>query len=202
MKKQLLIIAGLLLSFFFPSLVYSQNAKYISKTDASTNVASDSTALQSLVVKLLKWHQSDRKSDFEPLVNNSKDSVYSGINWGLHKKRMLQLEETGLFTKSFLDNYQQIALQLDKELKTNKTKYFVGDLPPYGNETSEWCNCQDYPNNFWKRLKIVNLEITGNAANFKWTAGNNFSYSIKAIKENNKWKIATLEKFTIKNFSW
>src|ERR1041385_2298962 len=115
---------------------------------------------------------------------------------------MAELEKTDLFAKDFLDNYQNIALHLDKELKQNKTKYFVGDLPPYGDETNEWCNCQDYLGNIWKHLKIVDLKINDNSATFKWTWGDNFFYSVKTRKENNVWKITELETFTIKHFSW
>ena len=202
MKRYIKTISGLLILLSFSGFAYAQNSKVISKTGNPTDFKSDSTELKSLVVKLLKWHESDKKSDFEPLTGDSKDTVYTGINWQLHKTRMAELEKTNFFAKDFLDNYQNIALHVDKELKENKTKYLVGDLPPYGDETNEWCNCQDYPGNIWKHLKIVNLKITDNSATFKWTWGDNFFYSIKASKENNVWKIAELEKFTIKNFSW
>jgi hypothetical protein len=118
------------------------------------------------------------------------------------QKRETALDKTNFFTKCFLDNYQKIALHLDKELKQNKTKYIVGELPPYGNDANEWCNCQDYPSKIWKLLKIVALKITDNSATFKWTWGDNYFYSIKAEKENNIWKIAELERFNIKDFSW
>ena len=140
--------------------------------------------------------------DFEPLLKNPKDTIYTGIDWQAHKKRVAELEKTNFFTKSFLDNYQQIALHLDKELKQNKTKYIVGELPPFGDDASEWCDCQDYPGNFWKRLKIIVLKINNNSATIKWTWGDNFFYSLKASKENNIWKIAEMERFNIIYFSW
>ena len=202
MKRQIKTIATLLILFSFSGFAYSQDTKVISKTSSSTSFKTDSTELKSLVVELLKWHETDKKSDFEPLLNSPTDTIYTGINWELHKKRVAELEKTSFFSRDFLDNYQNIASHLDKELKLNKTKYFVGDLPPYGNEANEWCNCQDYPGNIWKRLQIVNLTINDNAAAFQWTWGENFFYSIKARKENNVWKIAEMEKFTIKNFSW
>lgn len=191
-------MAGLLLVCFLAGFGYAQNTKLA----ATATIKSDSAALKALVVQLLKWHGIDKKTDFEPLLKNPKDTVYTGIDWHAHKQRVTELEKTNLFTKGFVDNYQNIALHLDKELKQNKTKYAVGDQPPYGNEANEWCNCQDYPANMYKRLQIVALKISDNAATFKWTWGGNFFYGVKASKENNVWKIAALERFNINNFSW
>jgi hypothetical protein len=196
MKRQIRIIAGLLIFFSFSSLAYTQNTK----VTAATNAKSDSAELKALVIKLLKWHFADKKIDFE-LLKKPKDTIYTGIDWQAHTKRVTELEKTNFFTKSFLDNYQKIALHLDKELKQNKTKYIAGELPPYGNDADEWCNCQDYPDKFWK-LDIVALKIKENFATYKWTWGDNSFYSIKARKENNIWKIAELERFSIKDFSW
>jgi len=198
LKRQIKIIAGLLILFSFSGFAYSQNTK----VTATANAKSDSADLKALVVKLLKWHEKDNNMDFEPLLKNPKDTIYTGIDWQAHKKRVTELEKTNLFTKSFLDNYQQIALHLDKELKQNKTKYIVGELPPFGSDANEWCDCQDYPSNYLKRLKILALKINNNSATFKWTWGDDFFYSIKAQKENNIWRIAEMERFNIKNFSW
>ncbi|MFT3911368.1 MAG: hypothetical protein QM737_18240 [Ferruginibacter sp.] len=202
MNKQIKSISIAFILISVSCFAYTQNKNVISITNTPTNFKSDSTVLSSLVLKLLKWHQADKKADFELLAIGATDSIHTGINWASHKERVAELEHTGFFSKTFIDNYQKIALHLDKELKQNKTKYFIGDLPPYGNEANEWCNCQDYPANAWKKLKIVNLKINGDVAGFKWTWGNNFFYSVKAVKENNAWRIAELERFTIKNFSW
>jgi len=197
LKRQIKIIARLLILFPFSSFAYSQNTK----VTVTANTKSDSAELKALVVKLLRWHNTDKKMDFEPLLKNPKDTIYTGIDWQAHKKRVTELDKTNFFTKSFLDNYQKIALHLDKELKQNKTKYIVGELPPFGNDANEWCNCQDYPSNFWN-INIVALKINDNTATFKWTWGDNIFYSIKAKKENNMWKIAEMERFSIKDFSW
>jgi hypothetical protein len=198
MKREIKLILILLILCFFTSFAYSQNTKVA----ATTNIKSDSANLKALVIRLLKWHDTDKNFDFEPLLKNPKDTIYLGIDWKAHKKRVAELEKTNLFLREFLDNYQKIASHLDKELKQNKAKYIVGELPPYSNDANEWCNCQDYPSNIWKRLKISALKLNDNSATFKWTWGDKFFYSIKAKKENNIWKIAELERFTIENFSW
>jgi hypothetical protein len=197
LKKQINIIAKLLILICFSGFAYSQNTP----VNSTANAKSDSAALKALVVKLLKWHETDKIMDFEPLLKNPKDTIYTGIDWQAHQKRVAQLDKTNFFTKSFLDNYQKIALHLDQELKQNKTKYVVGELPPYGNDANEWCNCQDYPVNFWN-INIVALKINDNSATFKWAWGDDSFYSIKARKVNNIWKIAEMERFSIKNFSW
>jgi len=198
MNRQIKISTGLFILCFMPGFAYTQNTTVASKTMIQT----DSAPLKALVVKFLQWLGTDKKSDFEPLLQHPEDTVYTSIDWQAHKQRVAALEKTNLFTKEFVDNYQKIALYLDQELKTNKTKYAVGDLPPYGNDASPWCNCLDYPAGMWKRLQIVALKINNNAATFKWTWGNKYSYAAKAIKENNVWKIAALERFNMNAFSW
>ncbi len=197
MKKQTRIILIPLMLYFFTNVAFSQTTKV-----ATTITKSDSADLKALVIKLLKWHEADNNSDFEPIQKNPKDTVFSSIDWQAHKRRMVELEKTGFFTQEFLNNYQTIASHLDKQLKTNKIRYVVGELPPYGNGANEWCNCQDYPSNSFNRIKIVALKYAENVASFKWTWDNKFFYSVKAKKENNIWKIAELERFRVENFSW
>ena len=198
MKKEIKTITSLLLLCCLWSFVYAQNTG----AAANTTRQKDSAALKALVVALLAWQRTDKKSDFEPLLQHPNDTVYAGIDWQVHQQSVAALEKTNFFTKDFLDNYQQIALLLDEEMKHNKTKYAVGDLPPYGNEANPWCNCQDYPPNSFKRLQIVALTINANTASFKWTWGHKFFYGVKAKKANNSWKIAALEGFTKNNFLW
>jgi hypothetical protein len=161
----------------------------------------DSIELRTLIFKMLKWHENDQGEDFPLISDYSKDGIYHGIDWAAHQKRVKQLENTGFFTIEFISRYQQIAIHLDKELKSNNEKYYVGELPPY-DHANEWCTCQDYPTNAWKRLKIINLKINNNSATFKWTWASNFSYSVKALMVDGQWKISELEKFDVKNFIW
>lgn len=197
MKKQTRIILIPLMLYAFTNAAFSQTSKV-----ATTIAKSDSADLKALVIKLLKWHEADNNSDFELIQKNPKDTIYSSIDWQAHKRRMVELEKTGFFTQDFFNNYQNIASHLDKQLKTNKIRYVVGELPPYGNGANEWCNCQDYPSNSFNRIKIVALKYAENVASFKWTWGNKFFYSVKAKKEKNIWKIADLERFKVENFSW
>ena len=196
MKRHSKIVTGLLLLCFLSGFGYAQNTTVA----APAAIPGDSAALKALVVKFLQWHATDKKADFVPLLQHLKDTVYTGIDWQAHKQRVAALEKTNLFTTAFADNYQKIALYLDKELKQNKTKYLVGDLPPYGNETSPWCNCQEYPAGMLKRLQIVAVKIINNTASFKWTWATNFSMRYRLKKKimygkSQRWKNLPLTTF-------
>lgn len=162
----------------------------------------DSIILKNLIIKLLNWSETDETPDFDVFVNSEEDSIYTGIHWATHKKRLNQLEKTGFFTESFLQNYQNIAEFLDKELKQNSEKYYAGEIPPYSNDANIWCNCQDYPEDWEKNIIIVHLNMDTNTANFQWSWDNENYYSVKAEKDNCLWKISYLEHFDIKNYEW
>lgn len=83
--------------FFFIIFASSQNTKIT----GTANIKNDSVDLKALVVKLLKWHETDKKSDFELLLKNKNDTVYSGIDWQLHNERVIELEHTHLSQKAF-----------------------------------------------------------------------------------------------------
>jgi len=175
----------------------------VSNTYRGMNITvSDSLALTELIKNLLKWHEDDIPLDFMPLTKFQNDSVYSGINWEIHNKRMKQLSETEFFSEGFLENYQNIAVHLDKELKENSERYYVGYLPPYGNGANEWCNCQDFPPDWENNLIIIDLKIDANFASFKWTWFKEYYYFIRTQKNENLWQIDYMERFDIKYFTW
>jgi hypothetical protein len=130
------------------------------------------------------------------------DSNYTEIDWTVHKNRVSELTNTGFFTKTFLDNYTNIAQFLDKELKRNPIKYRMGELPPYGKDVNEWCHCKDYPSDSLTKLTISNMNKYGDSSTFKWSWGDSSSYFVTAKKENNTWRISSLEGFDLKNFYW
>jgi hypothetical protein len=201
MPKLFLLVSLICILLIISSFSVLKCTASNSPTESFKKVTNDSTELQGLVVKLLKWHQTDTTLDFEPFTYNSKDSIYRGIDWKLYNKRVGELKKENLFSKDFFETYQKIAAHLDKELKENKVKYYVGELPPY-DHSNEWCNCQDYPTNIWKRLYITNLKINGDITTFQWTWDSKFFYTVKAKKENSSWRITALQGFTIKNFAW
>jgi hypothetical protein len=163
---------------------------------------SDTVSLSKLIKRLLQWAETDTNLDFKVMMDVSEGDVYTGIDWKAHDKRIKQLSETNLFTGFFLKNYQDIAVHLDKELKQNSEKYYVGELPPYGSNSNVWCNCQDYPEDWEKLILIIDLKINTDSANFKWTWDKEYYNFVRVQKENSSWRISYLEQFNVNNFVW
>ena len=202
MKKTSFFIILIFLTGYFTACNQGGDSKPQGRDSLSSISSRDSLELDSLVVKLMKWHESDNQTEFDAIKTNPGDSIYSGIDWTAHKKRMAELSKTNFFTAGFLTNYNNIAVHIDKELKTNPTKYYEGDIQPWAYDTNEWCNCQDFPDSSLEKIKIVDLGLYGDSANFKWTWGDSSYYSVRTKKENGSWKISYLERFDIQKFSW
>lgn len=176
------------------------NKQEIKITDSVDNKQSDSLALLKLTKQLYEWQEfKSKESDFDPLQKEKTDTIYAGIDMIKHKKRLKELQETQFFSKSFIDNYNKIAVKIDKEMKTGNLQWVIGELPTFGNDTNFWCNCQDVPDNFLNKIWIMNLNITDNTAAYNWSWGEGLVYHIKAVKENNSWKIAGMEGFDYEN---
>ncbi|MFD1603030.1 hypothetical protein ACFSJW_06980 [Flavobacterium artemisiae] len=196
MKKLILLFPLLVLFLSCKKDIDSQKKE--NKTDVdTTNITfkNDSIALVELTKKLLQWAEKDSEGDFNPLENKSTESAYSEIDMALHKKRLKELKNTNLFSKDFIANYDKIALKIDSEFKNGTLKWNVGELPPFGFGASPWCNCQDFPNDFLTKTKIKDLEINNNKASYDWGFGPDDVYSIKAVKENDVWKISYMQGF-------
>lgn len=170
------------------------------KEETTINVADDKQKLQQLVSQLYEWHETQSaNSDFEPIADK-KDSIYIGLDLKKHKKRLIELKKSDFFANQFMENYNKIALIIDDGLKNKKLKYFVGELPPYGNGANSWCNSQDTPYNYWKTITINNVKIDHHTAIFNWSWGGKFEYKAKAVKSNNKWRISYLQGFNFNEF--
>lgn len=168
------------------------------ETNKSIYIASDKQQIEALMSKAYEWIETkSTKVDFD-VVENKKGDKYVGLNLKAHNKRLEELKKSNFFAQQFLDNYNKIALKIGDNLKTNKMEWLVGDLPPYGNDSNMWCNCQDSPEEYWKTMKLNNLKIDHNKATFNWiwtTWKDGSKYNVRAVKENGIWKIAYLEGF-------
>lgn len=166
-----------------------------------SRATNDSIGLLMLTRKLYKWHETESSQvDFAPGEANKKDSIYSGIDWNAHSKRLKELEKTNFFSREFLDNYNALARKIDKDLKNGSSQWLIGDLPPFGNDANPWCNCQDNPDNYWNSITLTNIHFDNNKVTYNWTWGDNFRYKAKARKENGTWKISYLQGFDYKEF--
>lgn len=132
------------------------------KTEAKLfSYLSDRQQLEELIRKAYDWVET-KNSDhgFLPAAPK-KGSKYKMLSSQLLRERLEELKKTNFFSKEFLDNYNKIGLKLDENLRRNKYPYGwqVGDMPPFGNGASPWCNCQDYPDEYWKTMRIKNLTV-------------------------------------------
>ncbi|PWB24735.1 hypothetical protein [Flavobacterium sp. HTF] len=173
-------------------------------TKKSFYFVNDKQQLETLLLKTYEWVETkNSNNDFNPVANKKGDK-YIGLNLKEHNKRLEELKKTNFFSQQFLDNYNKIALKIDANLKNKKIEWFVGDLPPFGNDANAWCDCQDNPEEYWKTLKINNLKIENDKASFSWTWTkwkDDSKYAVKAVKENGIWKIAYLEGFDYENLT-
>lgn len=210
MKKIILLLS--LVFLIFQSCEKKIEDKTINETAKKTDTISayktetldtktDSLELQKLVRDLYKWNETkNSKPDFDVLQNEKTDSIYANLDLESHKEKVKELKETNFFTKEFLDNYDKIALTIDGKMRNKTLVYYIGELPPFGNDANPWCNCQDHPDNYWEILTIKKLIIKDNQAGFVWTWGDDFEYKTKALKQNNIWKISYLEGFDFDEF--
>lgn len=197
-------------SFFCIYLLFACNQVEKSKTESNTNTNTEITdnnvkndenldEIQVLVRKMYEWLETKSSAkDFEPLLGNDRD-LYKGIDLLKHEKRISELRTSGFFTDGFIDNYDKIGLKIEYKLRSNEMEWAIGELPPFGNDANPWCNCQDNPDMYWQKLKIIQLEQQEGTANFAWTWGDNFEYKIKTEKVNGKWKIAFMQGFNIED---
>ena len=171
-----------------------------SQTGKTPGSSEEKEAIQKLVQDLYEWNETQNSGDdFAPLENN--DSIYEGLDLKLHEKRMEKLRESHFFTEEFLENYNKSALGIDKKLRNKSLEWYVGDLPPFGNDASPWCNCQDNPEQFWKKLSVHNLKLHDNSASFTWVSEwEKLRYLLKADKKDGSWKISYMEGFDPKLF--
>lgn len=156
----------------------------------------DSLALLQLTRKLYHWVEEESKlGNFEPYLTALNDTVYAGMNTGLHQQRLKEISQTGLFTPSFINNYNKIALAIDKQIKNRALIWNVGELPPFGNGASPWCDCQDAPDSYADKIWIMQVSFNKDTASYNWSWGDGLVYHIKALKENGIWKVDYMEGF-------
>lgn len=181
-----------------------------------TSLAADSSTekdeIQNLLRQTLKWADSNGSIDLLPMLTDSKNSVYVGFDLNKHKANLDKLRLTDLFANEFIENYNQIILTLDRKLKNKEfEQWFIGQLPTFifANDVNPWTLCQDIPfTNPWDYVTIEIKNLTNYNAKLIWKWGGldlkansgwkEFSYNVRTVRENGKWKIAYLQGFDFK----
>jgi len=156
----------------------------------------DSIALLQLTKKLYQWNQIDDNDDyFSPLQKDKSDTVYFGLDMKLHQQKLKKLRISGLFSETFISNYNKIAMAIDEKMKDSTLQWKIGELPPFGNDANLWCNCQDVPDDFLGKLYIMHLKEEKDGIFYNCAWGDGMVYNLKAVKVNNQWKISKMEGF-------
>lgn len=172
--------------------------------------ANDRDQNHKLINQVLRWADSKNSIDLLPAITDTKDSVYIGFDLDKHRQNLEKLRTTNFFATEFIDNYDQIILTLDKRLIDKEYQpWRVGYLPSFGfaNDSSPWCNCQDYLD--WDLVQVKVHKLTSNQGELVWYWGElgpgydsswkEFEYSFRVVKENDNWKISYLEGFDLQN---
>lgn len=162
--------------------------------------------INTLMSNTLLWADTCNSLDIFPVIENDKDSIYSGIDLEKHKQNLLLFKNTKLFSKGFIANYDQLILTLNKKMAQKEIVWNVGEIPDFFPDGNIWCNCQDVPYdnpNPWKNIEIKLINKKKKAFCWTWGKVNDkeinqvFSYNFSVIKEDNIWKIAYLEGFDL-----
>lgn len=185
-------------------------SQQIAKSDSSYD-KKDQEQIQDLVRHMLNWGESKNSIDLIPLITDNTDSLCIGFNLEKVKDNLKILRSTGYFSAQFIDNYNQILLTLDKEMKNNQFgKWSTGELPPFNfaNDIDPWSDCQDVPYdtpNAYNLVEVhvVNLNKEEGELYWKWgklgvntdSSWEKFTYKFKVKKEDGKWKVSYLEGF-------
>lgn len=163
MQKSLMIFSvivvsvGILCYVFITGFERGRDPKILDYEIESQN--NDSLELQKLVRDVYKWRETENsKPDFDVYLNDKNDTIYAGLDSKMHKERLKELSKTNLFSQEFLDNYNKIATNIDEKMKKKSAIYYVGELPPFGNDANPWCNCQDNPDNYSSK-NLISKEI-------------------------------------------
>ena len=182
----------------------TENLQYI-------DTLKDKEEIQNRIRQTLNWAESQNSINFLPVLTDSTNSINIGFNLNQHKSNLDKLSATKFFTNGFIENYNQIILTLDKNLKNNEYgKWLVGDLPPFtfASDIDPWTLCQDVPYdkpNPFENIEVKITNINDNKAEGFWKWGKleiysdssweDFLYSFSVKKENGKWQISYLQGF-------
>ncbi|GIJ93143.1 hypothetical protein [Capnocytophaga stomatis] len=168
--------------------------------NTAQSVQNDSLALLNLTRNAYKWLENEYSyEDFIPTADPN-DTLFNGIDFAIHDAQIHKLEKSGFFGRDLINLYDEIGQNIDFALREHHVKWAVGDISPFSRGTNDWCMCQDIPSpDYYERMTIENIKIKDDVANFQWQWGEpswgDFTYKVRAKKEDGKWKISWLEGF-------
>lgn len=174
------------------------------------NQSKDKEEIQKLIRQVLNWSNLERNIELLPAIPDKNDSLYISLDLDKHKANLEKLKSTNFFAKEFIENYNQIILNLNKKLSQKEEVWPVGDIAPFNfaSDVNPWCLCQDVPfdnPNPWDFIEVEAINLTNDKGDLKWKWGKlelnenpdwkKFAYKFRVSKENGTWKISYLEGF-------
>lgn len=193
MKKIRLILICLIILLFIncnDNKKKSENEKIINK---------DSIELTNLTKSVYEWHLTKFLDDFPYKYDEEQNEIFIGIDWNKYEENIRLFKQTNFFSNNFFKRHKEIAMTIDSSIKRADKSFRNSNdgIPIWETGADNWCNCQDYDDNFWKNLTIDSLTINKNEADFIWRYDKYFShtYKLTAKKEDGSWKINSLEGF-------
>ena len=178
------------------------------ETIKSSNDSKDKEEIQNLIRQMLNWADSDNSIDLLPIL--SKDSICIGFDFEKHKLNLEKLRKTEFFAEEFIENYNQIILTLDKNIKNEEfDPWNIYEYPTFrfANGADIWCLCQDVPYdkpNPWDFIEVEIMDLNKRGELFwKWgklelnrdPSWKEFKYRFEVVKMNDSWKISYLQGF-------
>jgi hypothetical protein len=169
---------------------------------------SDSSAEQnkSEIEKTVKdmYHWYENKKHWKGNKYIIKDSLIVGYEMADQELYLNELRESGFFAEEFITNMDRIIKKQDELLRTGKVEWFDNDMTPFNGDANNWCNCQDYPtdNDPFGQIKFTFTKLNKNEADIFWKwnvtedahpSWHEFKYTMRMVKESEKWKIAWME---------
>jgi hypothetical protein len=180
----------------------------------------DKIEITTLIRQVLNWAESKKGISVTPVVQDKKGKFWIGFDIAEHKQNLLKLKAANLFAAEFINNYNQLILTLDQQLKKGSYgPWLVGDRQSFNFASNDdpWCSCQDVPydkpNPYdFVETEVMSLDGSQGELNWKWgglgpeyepqanydPGWKKFKYRFRVVKENNQWKIAYLEGFDFK----
>lgn len=162
--------------------------------------SSDSTELTALIRNVYEWHLTQHKKNGFPFkITGTKKDLIAGIDWDAYENEMQELRKTQYFSDYFFAAYQTIAHSIDSSIQQSDKKWRDANdgMSIWETGADDWCNCQDYPDDYWKLLTLNNFSTEKDEITFYWTWGDETvrQYQMKARKENGNWKISYIQGF-------
>lgn len=172
-------------------------------TEEITSVLTDDKEdIKNLIRQVFAWADSKKSINLVPVLTDSKDSLYIGLDLDKHEQNLEKLRQTNLFATEFIENYNQIILTLDNGLRNeNYEQWLVGDLPTFSfaNGWNPWCCAQS--DCLEESFQIEIIKIDNNVGELKYKREKDSSwidFIFRIKKENGTWKISYLQGFDFK----